>query len=119
MSVLSNFLASFAILFVSILIVYICYLEFFAFKFPKNLPLVGFRNEIFGRTRASLRQLYRSPEIAAEGYRKVVLNACWKDLGLTKLAVWSEWTSLCYSTHELPTAGHAPSSTCQVASWTT
>lgn len=67
----ANLFAKCAVLFISIVILYICYLEFFAFDLPENLPSVGFPGGLFSRTRASVRQVFKSPQDVEEGYKKV------------------------------------------------
>lgn len=68
---LHDFLTTCALSFFSIAFLQLCYLEFFAFEYPKDLPRVGFPSGIFSRTRASIRQIFRSPADVENGYRKV------------------------------------------------
>jgi hypothetical protein len=60
-----------ALVFVGTIVLYPVYLELFAYRLPKGLPSVGFRNEIFSRSRASFRQILRAPDVAEKGYKLV------------------------------------------------
>jgi hypothetical protein len=59
------------LVFVGVIAFYPVYLELFAYRLPKDLPSVGFRDEIFSRSRASLRQILRAPDFAEMGYKQV------------------------------------------------
>ncbi|PGH19456.1 hypothetical protein AJ80_03957 [Polytolypa hystricis UAMH7299] len=56
--------------FLGFTICYLVYVELFPHPFPKSLPLVGFRKEIFSRPRASFRQILGSSQTLAEGYEQ-------------------------------------------------
>lgn len=57
--------------FFGLTICYLTYLELFPHRFPESLPSVGFRKEIFGRSRASFRQILGGSRTLAEGYEQV------------------------------------------------
>jgi hypothetical protein len=66
-----SILAICPLVFLGLTVCYLFYLELFPHRFPKSLPLVGFRKEIFGRSRASFRQILGSSHTLAEGYEQV------------------------------------------------
>ncbi|KAH8164723.1 hypothetical protein CIB48_g3529 [Xylaria polymorpha] len=54
-----------------IIVTYAVWLELFTRKrIPKNLPLAGFGNEFFHRSRASFRQFFTAPDTAEQGYKQ-------------------------------------------------
>ena len=66
-----SLLAIYPLVFLGLTICYFIYLELFPHRLPQSLPIVGFRKELFGRSRASFRQILGSSRTLAEGYEQV------------------------------------------------